>query len=282
MIIVVDGGATKSDWRLVNPDQTLVKQLILGGTNVSAMSLDAIREVIAKAAEEFKVYQKEISGIYFYTAGVITEEIDSELRKALSAISRDAEIDCQTDLIGAARAACGHEPGISAILGTGSNSCFFDGKEITKRVYSAGFILGDEGSGAALGKLFIADFLKGFVPKPIAEEFALKFPSDYPTIVQNVYHSSSSPSGYLGSFAPFILSHYNNPYIRQLVNDNFRSFINRSLRQYDIAKYPVGIVGGFGYANRDIFSALAAEAGIRISRFIKEPIEGLIIYHTEK
>ena len=190
--------------------------------------------------------------------------------------------DVQTDLIGAARAACGHEPGIAAILGTGSNSCQFDGNSIVRRVYSSGFILGDEGSAATLGKLFISDFLKGFVPEAVAKDFARRFPSDYATIVENVYRNPDSPSSYLGSFAPFILEHYDDSYIKELVDGNFRAFIRRSIKQYDYQRYPVGVIGGFGYALRDIFTRIAAEEGIRISCFYPAPVEGLIKYHTEQ
>ena len=169
--------------------------------------------------------------------------------------------------------------GPDAIMGTGSNSCQYDGRQITKRIYSSGFILGDEGSAATLGKLFISDFLKGLVPQDIAEDFASRYPSDYRTIVANVYGSESSPSGYLGSFAPFIMEHYSHPYIKELVDGNFRSFFRRSIKQYDTEQYPVGIVGGFGYALKDIITRIASEEGVRISRFIKNPIDGLVEYH---
>jgi N-acetylglucosamine kinase-like BadF-type ATPase len=156
----------------------------------------------------------------------------------------------------------------------------YDGNDIAKRVYSCGFILGDEGSAATLGKLFIADFLKGLIPAEIASEFSSRYPSDYATIVANVYKSEGSPSGYLGSFTPFILEHYGNPYIKELVDGNFRSLLRRAIKQYDTDKYAVGVVGGFGFALKDILSRIAEEEGVRISRFIKNPIDGLLEYHS--
>ena len=154
------------------------------------------------------------------------------------------------------------------------------GEKIVKRVYSSGFILGDEGSAATLGKLFLADFLKGLVPADIAADFSSRYPSDYATIVANVYRSAGSPSAYLGALAPFIVEHYGNPYITSLVDNNFRAFITRSLRQYEIDKYPVGVVGGFGNALKEIFSRVAEQEGVSVERFISNPIEELIKYHS--
>ena len=224
--------------------------------------------------------EQSAAEIYLYMAGIPSDELKEAIYATFQQYFPVACLETYSDLMGAARAACGHQSGIAAIIGTGSNSCMYDGKEITKRVYSCGFILGDEGSAATLGKLFIADFLKGLIPSEIASEFSSRYPSDYATIVANVYKSEGSPSGYLGSFAPFILEHYDNPYIKELVDGNFRSFIRRSIKQYDTDKYAVGVVGGFGFALKDIFKRVAEQEGVNISRFIKSPIDGLVEYHS--
>lgn len=280
MILLVESGATKGDWRVISKDGTEVRRLTAGGTNVSAMNMDTIRQVISDACRQ--IAAEGISEIYFYTAGVVTEQIAQQLTHALKSFFPDAVCDIQNDLTAAARAVCGRSKGIAAILGTGSNSCLFDGEKIIQRVYSCGYILGDEGSAATLGKLFIADFLKGLVPEHIAKDFASRYECDYATIVEKVYRSKESPSGYLGSFAPFILEHYKDAYIQELVDGNFRAFIRRSLKQYDTESYPVGVVGGFGYALQDIFGKVAREEGVKVSGFIKTPIEGLVSYHLEK
>ena len=280
MILIVESGATKSDWRAVSKDRKEMKRVIAEGVNVSTMKASAIKDIISDAARQFA--HEGISEIYFYAAGVITDKVSAMIKEAFAESIPAASCEIESDLIAAARAACGHSEGIAAIVGTGSNSCLYDGKQIVGRVYSGGFILGDEGSAAALGKLFIADFLKGLVPADIAADFAARYDSDYAAIVQNVYRSQTSPSGYLGSFTPFIMEHYGNDYIRELVEGNFRSFIKRSLKQFDTDRYPVGVVGGFGYALKDIFTKVAEEEGVRISRFIKEPIDGLVAYHLEK
>lgn len=279
MKVIIESGATKSDWRLISERDSSQRQLIAEGTNVSTMSMSAIGSIIHSTCMSIKEMGEPVTGVYMYTAGVLTPEITSQLVQFF--IDEFGNIDCdiQTDLTAAARAACGHEPGIAAILGTGSNSCQYDGSSIVKRVYSSGFILGDEGSAATLGKLFVADFLKGLVPKYISDDFSSRYKTDYAEIVNNVYKSSGSPSAYLGNFAPFIMEYYDDPYIHNLVDENFRAFIRRSIRQYDYDRYPVGVVGGFGYALKDIFVRIAKEEGVTIARFIKAPIEGLIDYH---
>ena len=278
MKIIAECRATKSDWRLIK-DGEEIRQVISSGINVSTMKMSAIYETIAGLSEQFKAESDEVTDLHIYVAGVITDEIESDLRSRFTAHFPNAETEIQNDLLAAARALCGHAPGIATILGTGSNSCQYDGTEIVKRVYSSGFILGDEGSAATLGKLFVADFLKGLVPEEIAKDFSSRYQTDYSTIVANVYRSESSPSGYLGGFAPFIMEYYGHPYIKELVDGNFRAFIRRSLKQYDTDNLPVGVIGGFGCALKDIFERIAEEEGISISRFLKAPIEGLIEYH---
>ena len=277
-IIIVESGATKSDWRVLERNGREIKRFFRAGTNVSTMRMEDVLATLAEAVTTEGL--ENAGGFYLYTAGIVTPEVRSEVESLVRERFGIGEVDIQNDLMGAARGACGHEPGIAAILGTGSNTCFYDGKSLTQKVYSGGYVIGDDGSGASLGKLFLADYIKGLVPEPVASDFAREFDASYAGIVQGVYRSVS-PSGYLGSLAPMILRHYDHPYAKDLVDRNFQAFIDRSLLRYDVASYPVGIVGGFGWACRDILRPLCEKAGIRISRFIKAPIEGLCEYHTE-
>lgn len=280
MRLIIESGATKSDWRVVSDAGEQQEQILTLGTNVSTMSMRAIEDIIRGACGQLRVKGHLVKEVYMYTAGVVTEEVAEHLSLLFRTLLSCAKVEICDDLTGAARATCGHRAGIAAILGTGSNSCQYDGEKIVKRVYSSGFILGDEGSAATLGKLFIADFLKGVVPEDIAADFRSLYPSDYATIIANVYRSTGSPSAYLGALAPFIVEHYDNPYIKSLVDNNFRAFITRSLRQYDVDKYPIGVVGGFGNALKEIFSRVAEQEGVRVERFISNPIEELIKYHS--
>ena len=277
MIVICDCGATKGDWRVVEEGRQLCR-VLSAGVNVSTMDREAIGEIIRGAAAQMPSGPYE--EVHYYSAGVYTPDIKAWMTELLEECFQTSAVEIQTDLVAAARAACGHEPGIAVILGTGSNSCEWDGENIIKRVNSGGFILGDDGSASVLGKQFIADFLKGLVPKKIADEFSARFPSDYATIVQNVYHNPGSPSAYLGSFCPFILSHYSDPYIKGLVDGNLQACVDRCLKQYAIDRYPVGIVGGFGNALKDIITPLFEKNGIRIRAFIPSPIEELIHFHS--
>lgn len=277
--VIVESGATKSDWCVLDAEGGELKRFQRAGMNVSTMQTEEIKRILADAIASEGIAGS--SGLYLYTAGVVTPEISSELSSHIRSVSDIAEIDIQNDLMGAARGACGHEAGIAAIIGTGSNTCFYDGENLSQKVYSGGYVIGDDGGGAALGKLFLSDFIKGLVPESIAEDFAAEFDASYAGIVEGVYRSAS-PSGYLGSIAPFVLKHYEHPYAKALVDKNFQAFIDRSLLRYDVASYPVGIVGGFGWACQEIIRPLCEKAGIRISRFIKAPIDGLCAYHTSR
>lgn len=287
MIIIVESGATKSDWRVIGEDGRQIAQCILPGMNVSSMRLDAIRSVLEEGLTELRAELTRLdegydpldgASFYLYTAGVVTDPIREDVRNFVLSRVSFKEFDMQNDLVGAARSVLGLSRGIAAIMGTGSNTCFYDGETVTQNVLSGGYVIGDDGSAAALGKLFLADYIKNLIPSDVAEDFASKFDASYSGIVENVYRSES-PSGYLGSLAPFILSHYDNPHIEELVNFNFKRFIDRSLKQYDTTCYPVGIVGGFGFACRDIFAPMCVAAGIRIAGFLAQPIDGLVKYH---
>ena len=203
-----------------------------------------------------------------------------------------AAVFLENDLLAAARAVCGHKAGVAVILGTGSNTCIYDGDRITRTIPSGGFILGDEGSASALGRQFVSDYIKGFVPEVMARYFTARFDLSYPSLVREVYHGAS-PAGFLGSFAPEILRFYTSvPYARDLVDGNFRAFIRRCLLPLgrpvpaagvaggrDILS-AVGVVGGFGYAYRDILLSVGASEGVRFARFLASPSEELLAFHA--
>ena len=278
MKIIADCGATKSEWRVLHSDGS-VSNLTAQGINASAMSAESIIRIISDIYKQISATDTSDAEIYLYMAGFPSDALNEEITDIFSQGFIVSHIEFQTDLTAAARAVCGHRPGIAAILGTGSNSCQYDGEKIVKQVYSGGFILGDEGGAATLGKLFISDFIKGLVPSEIAEDFKSRFPSDYSSIVASIYKSAGSPSGYLGSLAPFIMEHYGHPYIKELVDGNFRSFFRRCIKQYDTDTFSVGIVGGFGYALQETIRSIASEEGVTISSFVRTPINGLIAYH---
>lgn len=277
MKVIVESGATKSDWRLIADDGTQAERRLQPGMNVSTASMDRNLATLAEGIDALG--GQPLDGFYLYTAGIITPEVQAQLEAVIREHAKVREVEICNDLIAAARAVCGRSSGIVAIIGTGTNTCFYDGESVSQKVRSGGYIIGDEGGGAVLGKLFLADFIKGLVPEAVAADFASRYDASYEGIVAAVYRSEA-PAGFLGSLAPFILSHYDDPYVHGLVDGNFRAFIERALKRYDTSRYPVGVVGGLGYACRETITRLCEEAGVRIGGFVPEPIEGLIKYHS--
>lgn len=283
MIIIAESGATKTDWRSIS-DEGKSFSMKTPGMNVATAESSFIENVLKEAVTGLNPSGETVREIHFYAAGLISDgkqvpdsavRLDAVFRKAFP----EAAIEYASDLLDAARAVCGREPGIAVILGTGSNSCEYDGEKIVKNVRSGGFILGDEGGGASLGKRFMADFLKGLVPEPLASEFAATYKVDYLTVVNEVY-KGVAPARYLGSFAPFISRHYDScEYVKNLIDNNFRSLFERCLSQYDIKGKRVGVVGGYAYAHKEILERIASEYGVTISEITPSPIEGLVKYH---
>ncbi|MBP5567207.1 MAG: hypothetical protein J6X57_06965 [Bacteroidales bacterium] len=289
MKVIIESGATKADWTLIQDSQ--VKQFQTAGLNFASGD----EEFVFRTLEEATVKVLDITDaevpeeINLYAAGLFPSE-DPEstykkLKKALSTRFPGAQVDLENDLMAAARALFGNKPGIACILGTGSNSCVYDGKSILRKMSSGGFILGDEGSGSALGRAFISDIIKGLVPECVALAFKEKYDLEYTTVVKNVYRGAS-PAAYLGQFAPDILAFYDKDhYMRNLVDANFRAFFKRCILRINQdgagegKQLPVGIVGGFAYACKDILTSIANEEGVRIDKILKSPSQELINYH---
>ena len=267
MKVIVESGATKTVWCAIFKDGS-TRSIKTDGVNLAIAPGNSFSTLMQKAIAALNPNFENITEIHVYAAGLVEPRTMGN-------------VEYSSDLLGAARAVCGRTPGIAAILGTGSNSCFYDGVNIVNKVRSGGFILGDEGSASCLGKLFISDFLKGMVPQTIADEFASEFDSDYATIVKQVY-KGDAPSKYLGSFAPWLWHRFDkDEYVHNLILSNFESFFDRSLCHYDTDRYPVGLVGGFAYVAKDILTELAGKRGICISKVLETPVEGLLNYHME-
>lgn len=281
MQLIVDAGATKSAWTFVDEIGRVEAELTIPGINFSHQNGRLESSIPCTAYEKltnaFRDYGAVLHQIHFYGAGLLEKPAGLEAFFAAQCRRLD-KVEYASDLLGAARAVCGRQAGIAAILGTGSNSCLYDGEKIVRNIHSSGFILGDEGGGAALGKAFMADFLKELVPAELAAAFAAEFPVDYGTVVKAVYRSER-PAAYLASFAPWILGHYeSSEYVRTLVEENFRSFARRALKQYG-AGLSVGVVGGFAKACEPILRKVLEEEGMTLSVVLANPVEGLIRYH---
>jgi N-acetylglucosamine kinase-like BadF-type ATPase len=284
IILIADSGSTKTDWKLITPEGGL-----FGFKTIGFNPYFQTTQVIYKELSQHLVpdllrlslpglYTEKLK-IFFYGAGCSTPEKCNVVTEALRKAFPEARIEVEHDLLAAARALFGKEKGIAAILGTGSNSCLYDGKGIVENVASLGFILGDEGSGAHIGKLFMQDYLNNEVPKPIAERFYDSYQLSRDLILDSVY-KQAMPNRFLASFSKFISDHRDEPYISELIRSSFRQFFNKH-----ICKYPghkevnMNCVGSVAHHYQDLLRAVAAEKEVNIGRIIESPIAALTHFH---
>lgn len=280
MVLIADCGSTKIDWCVLNGDK-LEKRFFSTGVNALLMPEEKIRETFEKElAPEVKDFS--IDEVYYYGAGCLSDEIYSNVSRSIAACVPGAKtISVNSDLLAAARALCGTEPGIACILGTGSNSCYYDGKEIKGNVSPLGYILGDEGSGAVLGKLLVGDVLKNQLPKALCEKFLKEYNLDRMAIIQKVYKEPAA-NRFLASLSPFLIQNIEEPAIHRLVLNAFKAFFVRNIENYEGYKQlPVSFVGSVAHYYRDVLGEAAKALDITIGNIIKSPMEGLLKYHSK-
>lgn len=276
MKLIAESGSTRTEWALVE-DNHLVQRVFTEGLNPFFQTRREIsRSVRLGLPESF--FKKKLDQVYYYGAGCSSYEKKNILGASLVTQFK-TPIQVESDLLAAARGLFKCESGIACILGTGSNSCFYDGKIVVKNVKAAGYILGDEGSGAVLGKLFLADLLKGLAPKELASEFHEKFRISANDVMESVYNLPF-PNRFLGTIAYFLGDYMDNEYVYNLLTNNLRSFFNRSVCQYDYMNYPIRFVGSLAYAYSDTLRKVAREFGVEIDVIEETPMNGLIEFHS--
>ena len=282
MILIADCGSTKIDWCVLH-NAKVEKQVFTLGMNAVMLTEEEMRTRLAsELLPELGAIAEKITAVFFYGAGCISPEVCGNVARAIKANIPSAEtVEVYSDLLAAARALCGHEPGIACILGTGSNSCLYDGTGIASNVSPLGYILGDEGSGAVLGKLFIGDVLKKQLPAEICAAFLQEYDLDLLTIIRRVYRE---PQGnrFLASVTPFLSKNIAVPEVHALVLNAFRAFFRRNITNYtDYEKHPVNFVGSIAYYFGDILAEAAKAEGCTVGKIIKSPMEGLIKFHSQ-
>lgn len=278
MKLIAESGATKTDWRLIADDGT-VRSAYSAGLNPSVLDVEQMREIIAPVMPVLNPEGKSVEEIFFYGAGLVSDAAAAPLAGVLSMWYPFAQMQFHSDMLAAARALFGNGSGVVAIMGTGSNSCLYENGVIVKNIRPGGFILGDEGSGAALGKAFVSDFIKGLLPEKVEKDFVRESGLDYQKIVQKVYREPA-PSAFLASFAPFILERTEEPYIKNLVDSVIESFVVRSLKRYG-QTVKVGVVGSFGCACEAVLRETGIRHGLEFTMFLKSPIDKLTEYHMK-
>jgi glucosamine kinase len=279
MILIADSGSTKTDWRIIN-ETGVLEQVSTAGINPQYLDADKIYSLIASSLLP-NLKEKNPSVIYYYGAGCSSPERNQRVHSALSRAFTNCEINVDHDLLGAARALCGHEPGIACILGTGSNSCLYDGKNIIDNVPSLGFLMGDEGSGAYLGKMLIRAYLYRELPEDLATSLTNTYNLTKDSILDSVYYSDM-PSTYLATFAKFMHEKRKKPAIHSMIYENFAEFFERHISKYEgFTELPVSFVGSISYHFSDTLKQVAKKYGVKTGQIIISPSEGLIDYHLQ-
>lgn len=277
IILIADSGSTKTDWVLCN-GSIIVKRVKTQGLNPTIQSSDEILAVL-KAELADNIDTTAPQKIFFYGAGCAYDTANNRMKQALEAVFTTKEIEIYSDLLASARALCGHEEGIACILGTGSNSCLYDGKNIIDNTPSMGYILGDEGSGAHLGRQLVSDCVKKQLPKAIREKFMQQYNLDIATILERVYHTPL-PNRWLASLTPFIQENKKNAEVHTMLKHCFTQFFQRNVMVYRRSWLPIHISGGIGMNFSEEIRETAESLGLSVGNIVESPMEGLIKFHS--
>lgn len=273
MILIADSGSTQCTWLVA--DGADIRRIETPGINAIHQSRQQILATLALVPP-----CSGISEVHFYGAGCgpqfpeATEKMAATLRERFGV----ARIGVESDLAGAARALFGRGEGIACILGTGSNSCYCRGGQIVETVPPLGYILGDEGSGAVLGRNLLNGVFKGHIP--LREELLATTGMSYEQIIRRIY-SEPAPNRFLASLAPFVSAHIAVPQVREMVLGSFRDFAARNLGRYP-ANLDVSFVGGVAAHFEELLRRAMHQAGRRVRQIVHSPAEGLIAYHHGK
>ena len=279
MILLADGGSSKADWRLID-GQSEVMQITGNGINPFVRTEDEIANEIEQTLVA-AIGDKGVKEIYFYGAGCAFVDKNEMVKRAISRYFPQAHIEIHSDLLAAARGLCGCESGIACIIGTGSNSCYYDGTNIVSNVPSLGYILGDEGSGAVLGRLFLNACLKNQLSFGLKEQLLEEFDLSIAEILDKVYRQPM-PNKFLASFAPFVLKKADDPEVYNLVYNTFKQFFVKNVMQYQYKGVLTHLTGSIAFHFQSIIKDVAKSLGVRLGDITTSPMDGLINYHLRK
>jgi len=280
MILIADSGATKSDWILMNNEGEQMRFQLVG---LNPFYVDTL-EIITILSKELTPYieNKKIHQLYFYGAGCSSVFKCMTVEEAFDNLFENAEVVVESDLLGAGRALFKDREGIACILGTGSNSCLFDGNEIVENITSLGYFFGDEGSGAHMGKVFLKDYLLGNLPQEIETAFKKDYNYNRDNILDAIYNLPF-PNRFLASFCEFYADNLSNKYIFDLVSNSFREFFINQIKQYSkYKKVPVSFVGSVAFFFEPLLRQIAAEFEVKIDKILRSPINALAEYHKKE
>lgn len=276
--LIADSGATKCEWCLVTSSTT--QTVITGG--ISPYFLDE-RQIVQLLKDDLlpNLETAAVDEVHFYGTGLGNPKNVATMVRALNSLFPTATVEATTDMLAAARALCGKEKGIACILGTGANSCYYDGKSIAKNIASLGYVLGDEGSGAHLGKKVLQHFLYNTFDEDLQSRFDAKFVTTYMEILENVY-KKPFPNRYLASFATFLSENRGHYMVENIIEDGLNDFFFNHLNKYaESWTMAINFVGGVASAFEDVLQELCNNYGLQRGTVLKAPMEGLIRFHAD-
>jgi glucosamine kinase len=280
--LVADSGATKTAWRLIDSSGRIVQATTAGLSPYyqdQAQIEAELQTVLLPALQLTPATAAQVQPIYFYGTGCARPDKAAVVAAALQQVFPAAQPSVYPDLLGAARALCGQEPGIACILGTGSNAALYDGQWLTSTAASLGFWLGDEGSGGHLGKQLVTDYLNGDLPPALLAQFERHYQPSYAEIMDHVY-TQPFPSRYLASFAKFVFDHLREPYCYQLAYQSFGAFIDKRVTKFpDYQQYKIHFTGSVAFYYANVLRQVAADRGLVLKNIMEEPVAGLVLYH---
>jgi len=280
MILLGTSGSTKCDWQLIK-ELGIVANFTTKGINPFFHDKEAIAANIL-AVEELHPYLEDIDVVFFYGAGCSSIELKNIVNRGLSSVFKRSNLYINHDIVAAAFATYEGVPSVTGLIGAGSNSCFFDGDIVRQEIIGVNYILGDEGSGAYLGKQLLRDYLYGKLPKELKQEFEDTYQLDTHKILENVYMKPYA-NIYLASFISFIEARKENPYFHDMVSHGLSIYMDDyicSYKKYD--KYKTHFVGSIPYFFEEILTEVALTKNIQLGMIVKEPIERLVKYHINK
>ena len=276
--IIADSGATKCQWTIVQNNKK--QSISTMGISPYFLSTDEIAAILVKAFSK-KINVEKINAIYFYGTGLSNPDNVKSLKKALKLVFKNATLDIQTDLVAAARATCQKNKGIACILGTGSNTGYYNGKIIAKNSPGLGYVLGDEGGGTHLGKKLLQYYLHDILEPDLKIAFEKKYQNVLPTVLESLYRKPF-PNRFLAQFASFIFENRGHYMIENIAEDCLNDlFINHLIRYPQVHKVPVHFTGSVAFYLKDILENLCEQYEISLGSVIQKPIKGLIDYHIK-
>ena len=271
-ILIADGGSTKIDWTVVSGISQ--KTFRSAGINPVLWDIGKIEQMLQEGLPHEIL--SNVESVYFYGAGCLGRSAEKMQEALMRVVAHDAEIEVESDLLGAARALFGNERGIACILGTGSNSALYDGKEIISNIHPLGYILGDEGSGASIGKHFLNALYKGRLPESLRKDFETETGLTYDDVIDHVYRQPMA-NKFLASLVIFVSKRRKE--CAELLNEEFENFIEKDILPYNHCELPVGIVGGVGYEFHDELKEIFLRHRLKLNKVVAKPMENLVDYH---